>query len=592
MRSVIAFIALVATVPTALVAFADDSLVDKPLNTFSIVAFDPATGDLGIAVASKVLGAGSIVPWAKSNVGAIATQSLANTAYGPDGLELLASGHDAAEVLKTLTEADELREDRQVGIVDAKGRVATFTGAKCQPWAGHVVGDHFTAQGNLLAGEQVVKDMAAAFERTRATADTELADCLMAALAAADAAGGDKRGKQSAALMVVRDKAGYGENDRYIDLRVEDHAEPVTELARLYAIHKEYFAGAHKNKPVRANYPAPAEGDFLLKDFKFHSGETLAELRMHYLAFGEPRRDEHGVVQNAVLVLHGTTGSSNQFLRPEFAAELFGPGQPLDVTKWYVVVPDGIGHGKSSKPSDRLHASFPRYGYLDMIEAERRLLSDGLGIDHVHLVMGTSMGGMHTWLWGEAYPDAMDGLLPLASLPTQISGRNRVWRRVIIDAIRNDPQWQGGEYSSQPPGLRTALEMLYFMGSNPVRRQQETPSLVAVDRAIEKQVAAGMKTSDANDVLYAFEASHDYDPGPKLETIKAPLLAINFEDDLINPPELGILEREINRVPHGKAIVIPRGRRSVGHGTHTVAAAWKDKLVEFLGELENQPSAP
>ncbi len=571
---------------------AEDAPADArraPLGTFSIVAFDPASGDLGVAVASKVLGVGSIVPWAKANIGAIATQSLANTAYGPEGLELLASGKTAAEALQTLTEADAARDDRQVGIVDAQGRAVAYSGAKCQEWAGHVVGDHYSVQGNLLAGEQVLKDMAAAYEQARKTPDSELADWLAAALAAADAAGGDKRGKQSAALLVVRDKAGYGENDRYVDLRVEDHADPVAELARLLAVHKGFFAGAHERKPVRSNYPAPEEGEFVIRDFAFRSGQSLAELRMHYLTIGTPQRDDAGNVTNAALILHGTTGSSAQFLRPEFATEMFGPGQPLDAQEWFIVIPDNIGHGRSSKPSDGLHAAFPRYGYLDMIEAQRRLLADGLGVKRVRLVLGTSMGGMHTWLWGQTYPDAVDALVPLASLPTQISGRNRVWRRVIIDAIRNDPEWRGGEYGAQPQGLRSALEMLYFMGSNPVRRLQESPSLAAADRALEKQLTLQSKTHDANDVLYAVEASRDYDPGPGLERIKAPLLAINFADDLINPPELGVLEREIQRVPHGQAILFPASDKTVGHGTHTTAAVWKDRLLEFLEELKFEP---
>ena len=256
--------------------------------------------------------------------------------------------------------------------------------------------------------------------------------------------------------------------------------------------------------------------------------------------------------------MHGTTGSGAQFIRPEFAGELFGKDQPLDATKFFIVLPDGIGHGKSSKPSDGMHAKFPRYGYLDMVEADYRLLTEGLGVNHARLVMGTSMGGMHTWLWGELHPDFMDALMPLASLPTQISGRNRAWRRMVIDAIRNDPSWDGGEYKTQPPSLRTAAEMLWFMSSNPVLRQKDAPSLAKTDEVLDKFVEQIVKTDDANDVLYALEASHDYDPGPNLEKIQAPLLAINSADDLINPPELGILEREIKRVPQG-----PRDRDSV-----------------------------
>lgn len=333
-----------------------------------------------------------------------------------------------------------------------------------------------------------------------------------------------------------------------------------------------------------ADYPAPVEGDVVLKDFAFHSGEKLPELRIHYRAVGTPRRDAKGVIRNAVLITHGTTGSGAQFIRPEFGGELFGPGQPLDAARFYVVLPDGIGHGRSSKPSDGLRAHFPRYGYLDMIEAQRRLLVEGLGVTHLRLVMGTSMGGMHTWLWGERYPDMMDALLPLASLPTQISGRNRVWRRTIIDGIRNDPAWRGGEYEAQPPSLRTAAEVLWLMSSNPVLRQLEAPTREKADAVIDAFVSKYLETGDANDVLYALEASADYDPGPGLEKIRAPLLAINTADDLINPPEIGILEREVKRVPRGRAMVLPLTDRTRGHGSHTTAALWKDQLTALLEE--------
>jgi homoserine O-acetyltransferase len=327
-----------------------------------------------------------------------------------------------------------------------------------------------------------------------------------------------------------------------------------------------------------SDYPAPTEADYIIRDFKFASGETLPELRMHYRTLGKIDKNK----PNTVLVMHGTTGSGGQFVRPEFAGELFGKGQSLDAEKFFVVLPDAIGHGKSSKPSDGMHAKFPRYGYIDMVEAQYRLLRDGLGVEHARLVMGTSMGGMHTWLWGESHPDFMDALMPLASLPTQISGRNRVWRRVIVDAIRNDPAWNGGEYKTQPPSLRTAAEMLWLMSSNPILRQKEAPTLRDADDKIDKFVADYFRTSDANDVLYALEASRDYDPGPMLEKIRAPLLAVNFADDLINPPELGILEREIKRVPHGRAIVIPLGENTRGHGSHTIAVLWKDRLSILL----------
>jgi homoserine O-acetyltransferase/O-succinyltransferase len=335
-----------------------------------------------------------------------------------------------------------------------------------------------------------------------------------------------------------------------------------------------------------AEYPAPTEGDYSIRDFKFASGETLPELRLHYRTLGKPEKDAQGKTTNAVLITHGTTGSGAQFIRPEFAGELFGKDQPLDATKFFIVLPDGIGHGKSSKPSDGMHAKFPRYGYLDMVEAQYRLLTEGLGVNHARLVMGTSMGGMHTWLWGELHPDFVDALMPLASLPTQISGRNRAWRRMVIDAIRNDPAWNGGEYKTQPPSLHTAAEMLWLMSSNPVLRQKDAPTLGKTDEVLDKFVEQIVKTDDANDVLYALEASHDYDPGPNLEKIRAPLLAINSADDLINPPELGILEQEIKRVPHGRAIVIPLSDKTRGHGSHTLAALWKDQLAELLKETE------
>jgi homoserine O-acetyltransferase len=341
-----------------------------------------------------------------------------------------------------------------------------------------------------------------------------------------------------------------------------------------------------------ADYPPPSEGDYTIRNFKFTSGETLPELKTHYRTLGKIDKDAQGKATNAVLIMHGTTGSGAQFIRPEFAGELFGKDQPLDATKFFVVMPDGIGHGKSSKPSDGMHAKFPRYGYIDMVEAQYRLLTDGLGVNHARLVMGTSMGGMHTWLWGETHPEYMDALMPLASLPTQISGRNRGWRRMVIDAIRNDPAWNGGEYKTQPPSLRTAAEMLWFMSSNPVLRQKEAPTLAKTDEALDKFVDQIDKADDANDVLYALEASHDYDPGPNLEKIRASLLAINSADDLINPPELGILEREVKRVPRGRAVVIPLSDKTRGHGSHTIAALWKNYLSILLKEsVGEQPRA-
>src|SRR3989440_11163641 len=335
-----------------------------------------------------------------------------------------------------------------------------------------------------------------------------------------------------------------------------------------------------------STYPTPVQGDFVVRDFHFKSGETLPELKLHYTTIGTPVRDKDGVVRNAVLIMHGTGGSGRNFLNARFAGVLFGRGQLLDATKYFIILPDGIGHGASGKPSDGLHARFPHYGYRDMVEAQYRLVTQGLHVNHARLVMGTSMGGMHTWLWGEQHPQFMDALMPLASLPTQMSGRNRIWRRLIIDAIRNDPAWLGGEYRTQPPSLRTAAEMLWLVSSNPVLRHREAPTRAQADQVIDSYVNEQLKTQDANDLLYAVEASRDYDPGPALERIEAPLLAINSADDLVNPPELQILEREIKRVPHGRARVIPFSERTHGHGSHTYAGLWKHDLEELLQSPE------
>jgi homoserine O-acetyltransferase len=339
----------------------------------------------------------------------------------------------------------------------------------------------------------------------------------------------------------------------------------------------------------RQGPPAAApihEGDFTIRGFRFRSGETLPELRMHYRTLGTPRKDASGAVRNAVLILHGTGGTGAQFVGRTFAGELFGAGQPLDASKYFLILPDDIGHGGSSKPSNGLRAKFPRYGYVDMVEAEHRLVTEGLGVDHLRLVMGTSMGGMHTWMWASRYPHAMDALMPLASLPTQISGRNRAWRRIAIDAIRNDPEWQQGDYAAQPQGLRTVAQMLWLMSSNPILRQAQAPSLADADRVLDEYVAGYLTTGDANDILYALEASRDYDPAPGLERIVAPLVAVNSADDIINPPELGILEREIARVPRGRAILLPLSDATAGHGTHTLAALWKQHLEELLRQTE------
>ena len=332
----------------------------------------------------------------------------------------------------------------------------------------------------------------------------------------------------------------------------------------------------------------PTEGDYVIKDFRFASGESLPELRLHYATFGRPERDARGVVKNAMLILHGTGGSGRQFLRNVFAGVLFGPGQLLDSARYYIILPDGIGHGRSSKPSDGLHARFPHYTYDDMVRAHYRLLTEHLGVNHLRLVMGTSMGGMQTWVWGETYPDFMDALMPLASLPVEIAGRNRMLRKMILDAIRTDPTWLNGEYASQPRGVTTALYILMLMGSAPLEWQKEAPTRVAADSFVEGYVKSRLPQTDANDMLYQFDASRFYNPAPNLERIVAPLLAINSADDQINPPELGIIEREIGRVKRGRYVLIPISDRTRGHGTHTLAALWKDELARLLRESENR----
>jgi homoserine O-acetyltransferase/O-succinyltransferase len=325
-------------------------------------------------------------------------------------------------------------------------------------------------------------------------------------------------------------------------------------------------------------------GYFSIPDFQFQSGEVLPELRLHYTTFGEPRRDESGMVRNAVLIMHGTGGSGAQFLGENFAGVLFSKGQLLDTERYYIILPDAIGHGQSSKPSDGLRAHFPQYGYRDMVQAQYRLVTEALRVNHLRLVMGTSMGGMHTWLWGQTYPDFMDALMPLASLPAEIAGRNRMTRRMIIDAIRTDPDWRDGNYTSQPRGLITAIYIVTLMGSSPLQWQKEAPTAVEADAFLETRVQASLSRLDANDMLYQFAASRDYNPAPNLEKIKAPLFAINSADDQVNPPELGIMEAAIGRVQRGRYILLPITDETRGHGTHTWAAVWQHYLAELLAE--------
>lgn len=340
--------------------------------------------------------------------------------------------------------------------------------------------------------------------------------------------------------------------------------------------------GQQAAKPAQ-NWPAPHEGDYVVRDFHFQSGETLPEVRLHYYTLGKPVTDAGGQTTNAVLLLHGTGGSGASLLRPIFAGELFGPGQLLDATKYFIILPDNVGHGKSSKPSDGLHARFPQYAYADMIALQHELVQKGLGVNHLRLILGTSMGCMHSWMWGETHPEYMDALMPLACQPVQIAGRNRIWRKMIIDGIRQDPDWKNGEYTAQPrAGLQIAADFLIVAGSAPLHMQEDLPTRDAADKYLEDSMKRITSSLDANDILYAVNSSRDYDPSAKLETIQAHVMYINSGDDFINPPEIGIAERDIKRVKNGKFVLLPASEQTHGHGTHTWAAVWQGYLKELL----------
>ena len=337
---------------------------------------------------------------------------------------------------------------------------------------------------------------------------------------------------------------------------------------------------------LATGYPEPVEGDYRLTDFEFHTGEVLPELRLHYTTLGQPRTDAAGSTTNAVLIMHGTTGSGSGFLNERFAGQLFGPGQLLDANRYFIVLTDAIGHGKSSRPSDGLKMEFPKYNYDDMVKAQYRLLTEHLGVDHLRLVMGTSMGGMHTWVWGYTYPDFMDALMPLASLPVEIAGRNRMMRKMITDSIMNDPAWRGGDYDAPPAGLVNATYPLIFMVSSPLQWQKDAPTREEAEAFLAARVERYSTALEANDLIYQFDSSRDYDPSPHLDKIKAPLLAINSADDQVNPPELMILEREIEKVPNGRAVVLPITGQTRGHGTHSIPAIWGPYLEELLDSSE------
>lgn len=331
-------------------------------------------------------------------------------------------------------------------------------------------------------------------------------------------------------------------------------------------------------------------GDFNLPNFRFGTGESLPSLHLHFLTLGTPHRNAQGHVDNAVLLLHGTGGDAHTLFAPQFSDVLFGPGQPLDITRYFLIFPDDIGHGESSRPSDGLHMRFPRYDYDDMVRSQYQMLLEGLHVDHLRLILGTSMGCMQSFVWGEIYPGFSDALMPLACLPQQIAGRNRMMRYMAIENIKNDQAWQNGEYKTEPTeGLRTANEMLLIMGSAPLVQQKVAPTREAAEKYVDTYLMRADASTDANNMIYYLDASRNYDPSKNLSKITVPVMYINSADDFINPPELGIAERLANQMPRAKFVLLPITDATRGHGTHTQAAIWKDYLVELLQASEPRP---
>ena len=327
------------------------------------------------------------------------------------------------------------------------------------------------------------------------------------------------------------------------------------------------------------------EGDFVARDVRFSTGETLPEVRIHYTTLGTPRKDARGVTRNAVMILHGTGGTGRGFLSATFAGQLFGPGQLLDTAKYFVVLPDNLGHGGSSKPSDGMRARFPKYTYDDMVALQHRLLTEALGVNHLRLVMGTSMGCMHSWMWLTQHPDFMDGAVPLACAPTAIVGANRMIRSMIIESLRRDPEYRGGDYLGPLAGMRAAQGFLFIMGSAPLVQRQQAPTRPQADSAIAATIDRGVARTDANDMIWYFDASRDYDPSPLLGRVRAPVLAINSEDDWVNPPELANVAPYVERLAGSRFVLLPITPQTRGHGTHSQPAIWGTYLREFLATL-------
>jgi homoserine O-acetyltransferase len=350
------------------------------------------------------------------------------------------------------------------------------------------------------------------------------------------------------------------------------------------------LAGAASSAQTSQVTPWPVQdGNFVISNFHFGSGESLPALKLHYLTLGKPHRDAAGHTDNAILLLHGTGGDAHSLLNPIFSNVLFGPGQPFDIQKFYLILPDDIGHGQSSKPSDGLRMHFPHYDYDDMVASQHTMLIEGLHVDHLRLILGTSMGCMQSFVWGETYPQFSDALAPFACLPVELAGRNRLWRYLAMQVIRNDPAWKNGDYTAEPvEGLRGANDLIIVAGSAPLRMQKDLPTKAAAEHYADRVLDSLIASTDANNFLYYVDASRNYNPEPRLGTITAPVLWINSADDFINPPELGIAQKMVTRMPHAKFILIPVSDATHGHGTHTAAAVWKDYLVEFLQETEKK----
>jgi len=337
--------------------------------------------------------------------------------------------------------------------------------------------------------------------------------------------------------------------------------------------------------PAQAEVAAPVEADAVFASFTFANGERLPELKIHYTTLGKPTRDSKGNVTNAVMILHGTGGTGHQFFQPQFAGELFGPGQVLDTSKYFIILPDNIGHGKSTKPSDGLRMAFPKYDYADMIAAQHRLVTENLGVKKLKLILGTSMGCMHAFMWGATYPDAVEKLAPFACLPVEIAGQNRMWRKLSMDAIKADPAWSNGNYTAPPlSGLRTAASLNLIAGANPLALQAQYPTRAAAEAFTDEAFVRIVTRNDANDIIYQLDSSRNYNPWPTLESIKAPTLWINSADDFINPPNYGITETAVKRMPTTKFILIPASKETKGHGTHSWAKFWKEELAKLLAQ--------